>query len=110
MVIIIFILLITGTPRQEDRRSFDFHGHKSWYKFHGCSFNYLQEMQVFAGEEIKNKRNIYRNMRARLQSRGTLPANRGIKHLAVKEKRLMKDVKHYVSKAIIDLQLKMVFP
>jgi IS605 OrfB family transposase len=40
-------------------------------------------------------------MRARLQSKGTLSAKRMIKHLAGKEKRLMKDVNHYVSKAII---------
>ncbi len=60
-----------------------------------------KKCKSFAGGEIKNKRNVYRNMRARLQSKGTLSAKRMIKHLAGKEKRLMKDVNHYVSKAII---------
>ena len=40
-------------------------------------------------------------MRARLQSKGTLSAKRMIKHLSDKEKRLMKDVNHCISKAIV---------
>src|SRR5208283_5761826 len=48
-----------------------------------------KKCKSFAGGEIKNKRNVYRNMRARLQSKGTLSAKRMIKHLAGKEKRLM---------------------
>jgi hypothetical protein len=42
-------------------------------------------MQVFCRWRNKNKRNVYKNMRARLQSKGTLSAKRMIKHLAGKE-------------------------
>jgi IS605 OrfB family transposase len=40
-------------------------------------------------------------MRTRLQSKGILSAKRMIKHLASKEKRLMTDVNHCVSKAVV---------
>jgi IS605 OrfB family transposase len=40
-------------------------------------------------------------MRARLKSKVTLSAKRIIKHLAGKEKRLMKDVNHCISKIIL---------
>ncbi len=40
-------------------------------------------------------------MRTRLQSKGTLSAKRMIKHLAGKEKRLMKDVNYFISKAVV---------
>jgi len=60
-----------------------------------------KKCKFFAGGEIKNKRNIYSKMRARLQSKGTLPAKRVLKHLAGKEQRFMKDVNHCISKAIV---------
>jgi putative transposase len=40
-------------------------------------------------------------MRSRLQSKGTLSAKWMIKHLAGKEKRLMKDFNHCISKAVV---------
>lgn len=60
-----------------------------------------KKCNFFAGGEIKNRRNIYKNMRARLQSKGTLSARRMLNHLAGKEKRLMTDVNHCISKAIV---------
>jgi putative transposase len=60
-----------------------------------------KKCKFFAGGEIKNKRNIYKNMRARLQSKGTLSAKRRLKHLSGKEQRLMKDVNHCISKAVV---------
>jgi IS605 OrfB family transposase len=60
-----------------------------------------KKCKFFAGGEIKNKRNIYSKMRARLQSKGTLSAKRVLKHLAGKEQRFMKDVNHCISKSII---------
>ncbi len=60
-----------------------------------------KKCKFFAGGEIKNKRNIYSKMRARLQSKGTLSAKRVMKHLAGKEQRFMKDVNHCISKSII---------
>ena len=40
-------------------------------------------------------------MRSRLQSKGTLSAKRMIEHLASKEKHLMTDVNHCISKTIV---------
>lgn len=60
-----------------------------------------KKCKFFAGGEIKNQRNIYKKMRARLQSKGTLSAKRVMKRLSGKEQRLMKDVNHCISKAII---------
>ncbi|AKB77758.1 Mobile element protein [Methanosarcina horonobensis HB-1 = JCM 15518] len=60
-----------------------------------------KKCKFFAGGEIKNKRNIYSKMRARLQSKGTLSAKRVLKRLAGKEQRFMKDVNHCISKAIV---------
>ena len=60
-----------------------------------------KKCKFFAGGEIKNQRNIYSKMRARLQSKGTLSAKRVLKHLTGKEQRFMKDVNHCISKSII---------
>lgn len=64
-----------------------------------------KKCKFFAGGEIKNKRNIYSKMRARLQSKGTLSAKRILKHLTGKEQRFMKDVNHCISKSIIKFAL-----
>jgi IS605 OrfB family transposase len=60
-----------------------------------------KKCKFFAGGEIKNKRNIYSKMRARLQSKGTLSAKRVMKRLSGKEQRFMRDVNHCISKSII---------
>ena len=60
-----------------------------------------KKCKSFAGGEIKNKRNAYKNMRARLQFKRILSAKKTIKHLAGKEKRLMTDVNHCISKEIV---------
>lgn len=60
-----------------------------------------KKCKFFAGGEIKNKRNIYSKMRARLQSKGTLSAKRVMKRLSGKEQRFMKDVNHCISKSMI---------
>lgn len=60
-----------------------------------------KKSKFFAGGEIKNVRNIYKNMRARLQSKGTSSAKRVMKHLSGKEKRLMTDVNHCISKEVV---------
>lgn len=61
-----------------------------------------KKCKFFAGGDIKNKRNIYSKMRARLQSKGTLSAKRVLKHLTGKEQRFMKYVNHCVSKSIVE--------
>ena len=57
--------------------------------------------KFFAGGHIKDIRNQYKSMRKRLQSKGTLSARKMIKHLSDKEKRLMRDVNHRISKEIV---------
>jgi IS605 OrfB family transposase len=60
-----------------------------------------KKCKFFAVGEIKNKRNVYKNMRLRLQSKGALSAKRMVKHLASKEKCLITDVNHCIFKAIV---------
>lgn len=57
--------------------------------------------RFFRGGRIKNLRNCYCGMRARLQSKGTLSSKRVLKHLGGKEKRLMRCVNHAVSKELV---------
>jgi len=55
----------------------------------------------FDGGRIKDLRNRYSGMRSRLQSKGTPSAKRMLKYLSGKEKRLMRDVNHVVSKNVV---------
>ncbi|TGC10625.1 RNA-guided endonuclease InsQ/TnpB family protein [Methanolobus halotolerans] len=64
-----------------------------------------KKCKFFAGGEIKNLRNHYKSMRARLQSKGTLSAKRMLKYISGKEKRLMRDVNHKISKEIVKFAL-----
>ncbi|NPE28848.1 IS200/IS605 family element transposase accessory protein TnpB [Methanococcoides sp. SA1] len=64
-----------------------------------------KKCKFFAGGKIKNLRNHYRSMRTRLQSKGTLSAKRMLKYISGKEKRLMRDVNHKISKEIIKFAL-----
>jgi IS605 OrfB family transposase len=64
-----------------------------------------RKCKFFAGGEIKDLRNRYKKMRARLQSKGTLSAKRKLKYFSDKEKRLMRDVNHKISKAIVQFAL-----
>jgi IS605 OrfB family transposase len=61
-----------------------------------------KKCKFFAGGEIKNLRNHYKSMRTRLQSKGTLSAKRKLKYFSGKEQRLMRDVNHKISKAIVN--------
>lgn len=60
----------------------------------------------FDGRRIKDMRNRYVGTRQRLQSKGTLSAKRMLKHLSGKEKRLMRDVNHVVSKKVVEFAVK----
>ena len=64
-----------------------------------------KKCKFFAGGEIKDLRNHYKSMRTRLQSKGTLSAKRILKHISGKEKRLMRDVNHKISKEIVKFAL-----
>jgi len=61
--------------------------------------------RFFCGGEAKNLKNIYSSMRARLQAKGTLSAKRMLKHISGKERRLMANMNHNVSKEIVQFAL-----
>ena len=58
--------------------------------------------KLFCGGEIKNVRNIYSKQRKRLQDKGTRSSEKLMEHLSGREKRLMRDVNHVVSKKVVD--------
>ena len=58
--------------------------------------------KFFRGGEIKNIRNVHAKQRERLQEKGTRSAKRMLKHLSGREKRLMRDVNHVVSKQVVE--------
>jgi IS605 OrfB family transposase len=65
-----------------------------------------KKQAFFEGRRIKDIRNRYKGMRRRLQSKGTLSARRMLNHLSGKEKRLMRDVNHIVSRRIVEFAKK----
>ena len=62
--------------------------------------------KFFCGGEIKNIRNIYSKQRRRLQEKGTHSAKRVLKTLSEREKRLMWNVNHIISKKIVEFAIK----
>ncbi|MDD4255357.1 MAG: transposase, partial [Methanofollis sp.] len=60
-----------------------------------------KKCRFFCGGKAKDLRNIYSTMRKRLQSKGTRSAKRMLKHLSGRERRLMTDMNHRVSKEIV---------
>ena len=53
------------------------------------------------GGELKNIRNTYSGQRKRLQSKGTRSSKRMLKHLRLRETRLMTDTNHVISKKVV---------
>ena len=60
-----------------------------------------KKCRFFCGGKAKDLRNISSTMRKRLQSKGTRSAKRMLKHLSGRERRLMTDMNHRVSKEIV---------
>lgn len=58
--------------------------------------------KFFRGGKIKNIRNVYEKQRERLQEKGTRSAKRMLMYLSGREKRLMRDVNHVVSKQVVE--------
>ena len=54
------------------------------------------------GDKILEKRSTFKNVRAELQSKGTKSAKRVLKRLSGRENRLISDVNHRISKALVD--------
>lgn len=58
--------------------------------------------KFYTGKHVKRISNEYRNLRRRLQKKGTKSAKRHLKQLAGKEKRFKADINHQISKKIIE--------
>ena len=58
--------------------------------------------KFFTGGEIKNIRNIYSKQRKRLQEKDTRSATKVLKHQSGRENRFMRDVKHVISRQVIE--------
>ena len=63
------------------------------------------ECKFFDGGIIKHIRHMFVNMRRRLQKKGTRSAKRMLKRLAGREKRLINNICHTVSKRIVEFAL-----
>ena len=63
------------------------------------------ECGFFDGGIIKHIRHMFVNMRRRLQKKGTRSAKRMLKRLAGREKRLINNICHTVSKRIVEFAL-----
>jgi IS605 OrfB family transposase len=61
-----------------------------------------KKCRFFCGGKAKDLRNIYSTMRKRLQSKGTRSAKRMLKHLSGRERRLMTDLNHRISKETVE--------
>lgn len=61
-----------------------------------------RKCRFFCGGKARDLRNIYSTMRKRLQSKGTRSAKRMLKHLSGRERRLMTDMNHRISKEIVE--------
>ena len=60
------------------------------------------ECRFFSGGIIKHVRHMFVNMRRRLQKKGTRSAKRVLKRMAGREKRLINNICHTVSKRIVE--------
>jgi IS605 OrfB family transposase len=60
-----------------------------------------KKCRFFCGGNAKDLRNVYSTMRKRLQSKGTRSAKRMLIHLSGRERRLMTEMNHRVSKEIV---------
>jgi IS605 OrfB family transposase len=57
--------------------------------------------KYYSGDEIKEKREHYTDLRSRLQSKGTKSAKRHLKKLSGKESRFVRNTNHVISKEIV---------
>jgi len=57
--------------------------------------------EVFSGKTVKAVRHRHRNLRSKLQKKGTKSAKRRLKQLSGKEARFARDVNHCISKKIV---------
>ena len=58
--------------------------------------------RFFSGKEISRKRNKFKKLRQKLQSKGTKSAKRRLKKIGQRENRWMSDVNHCLSKTLVN--------
>ncbi|WP_246589273.1 transposase [Methanofollis formosanus] len=95
-------LLREGVQDPRGHGVFDFHGVDVGQNFLAVASTTDKKCRFFCGGKAKDLRNIYSTMRKRLQSKGTRSAKRMLKHLSGRERRLMTDMNHRVSKEIVE--------
>lgn len=61
-----------------------------------------EKVEFYSGEEVAKKRNAFKQVRARLQSKGTKSAKRVLKRISGRENRWMSDVNHCLSKTLTE--------
>ncbi len=61
-----------------------------------------KKCRFFCGGKAKDIRNIHSGIRQRLQSKGTRSSKRVLNHLSGRERRLMTDINHCISKEIVE--------
>ena len=70
--------------------------------FLAVSYDSKGKSTFFDGGKIKHKRAQYKELRTKLQKRGTASARRRLKKIGQRENRWMNDVNHCVSKALVN--------
>ena len=65
------------------------------------TYDSKQKSIFFSGSAIKQKRANYRDLRKKLQIRGTASSRRRLKAIGQRENRWMSDVNHQISKALV---------
>ncbi|WLR44402.1 transposase (plasmid) [Bacillus carboniphilus] len=60
------------------------------------------DQQIFSGKKINRLRKRYARIRKKLQAKGTKSAKRKLKQRSKKEKRMVKDMNHQMSKKIVE--------
>lgn len=89
------------TETREVTKSSTFMGVDAGQNFLAVASTTDRKCRFFCGGRAKDLRNIFSTMRKRLQSKGTRSAKRMLKHLSGRERRLMTDMNHRVSKEIV---------
>ncbi|NVO67134.1 RNA-guided endonuclease TnpB family protein [Methanofollis tationis] len=89
------------TETREVTKSSTFMGVDLGQNFLAVTSTTDRKCRFFCGGKAKDLRNVYSTMRKRLPSKGTRSAKRMLKHLSGRERRLMTDMNHRVSKEIV---------
>ena len=71
-------------------------------RFLATCYDEKGQTRFFSGKEISRKRNKFKTLRQKLQSKGTKSAKRRLKKIGQRENRWMSDVNHCLSKTLVN--------